>query len=326
MSRMSTIRAALGAALLAAAAALPLAPAEAAWPERPITFIVPWGAGGGTDAVARTIATLMEKDLGQPVNVVNRTGGGGVVGHQAIASAPADGYTIGMVTIEINMMHWVNLTQLTHKDYTPLALVNVDPAGLQVAADSPFKTAKDVVAAAKEGKRLKASGTGQGGIWHLAAAGMMSAAGADPTSVQWVPSQGSAPALQDLVASGIQITSVSLPEAKSMVDAGKVRNLLIMDAQRSPSAPDVPTIKEALGVDFSVGTWRGIGGPKGLPPEIAEKLVGSIKKAHESKEFKDFMGQRGFSAAWMGPQDYAAFMEKSDADLGSIMKSIGLAK
>jgi tripartite-type tricarboxylate transporter receptor subunit TctC len=183
-----------------------------------------------------------------------------------------------------------------------------------------------VVAAAKDGKRLKASGTGQGGIWHLAAAGLMSAAGADPNAVQWVPSQGSAPALQDLVASGIQITTVSLPEAKAMVDAGKVRNLLVMDDKRSPSAPDVPTVKEALGVEFAVGTWRGVGGPKGLPPEVAERLVAALKTAHESKEFQDFMGQRGFSPAWMGPQEYAAFMAKSDQELGSIMKSIGLAK
>src|SRR3989440_5884786 len=91
--------------------------AQAAWPERPITLIVPWGAGGGTDATARIIGSLLEKELGQPVNVVNRTGGSGVVGHQAIASSPADGYTIGMITVEIGMMHWVGLTNLSANDY-----------------------------------------------------------------------------------------------------------------------------------------------------------------------------------------------------------------
>ncbi|WP_207462667.1 tripartite tricarboxylate transporter substrate binding protein [Azospirillum sp. SYSU D00513] len=300
-------------------------PAEAAWPERPITFIVPWGAGGGTDAVARMLGTLLEKDLGQPVNVVNRTGGSGVVGHQAISTAKPDGYTIGMVTIEIAMMHWQGLTQLSHKDYTPLGLVNVDPAGLQVSVNSPYKTAKDVVEATKNGK-LKASGTGQGGIWHLAAAGMLSAVQMDPSAIQWVPSQGASPALTDLVASGIDITTVSLPEARPMVDAGRVKNLMVMDSQRSALAPDVPTIKEALGVDFAIGTWRGVGAPPNLPADVAETLSAALKRVHQSKEFHDFMGQRGFTPVWKDPAEFKAFMEQSDADLGKIMKSVGLAK
>src|SRR6187200_3496792 len=123
--------------------------AHAAWPERPITLIVPWGAGGGTDATARIIGTLLEKDLGQPVTVVNRTGGSGVVGHQAISTAAPDGYTIGLITVEIAMMHWQGLTDLSGTSYTPIGLVNFDPAGLQVRADSPYKTANDLVAAIK---------------------------------------------------------------------------------------------------------------------------------------------------------------------------------
>jgi tripartite-type tricarboxylate transporter receptor subunit TctC len=142
------------------------ASAHAAYPERPITLIVPWAAGGGTDATARIIGTLLEKEVGQPVNVVNRTGGSGVVGHSAIAQATPDGYTIGIITVEIGMMHWQGLTDLTGASYTPLGLVNFDPAGLQVAADSPYKTANDLIAAIKANPgKLKASGTGQGGIW-----------------------------------------------------------------------------------------------------------------------------------------------------------------
>ena len=113
--------------------------AQAAYPDRPITLIVPWGAGGGTDATARIIGTLLEKELNQPVNVVNRTGGSGVVGHSAIAQAPPDGYTIGMITVEIGMMHWQGLTELSGASYTPIGLVNADPAGFQVRADSPYK-------------------------------------------------------------------------------------------------------------------------------------------------------------------------------------------
>src|SRR5437660_2494892 len=152
----------------AALALLGLVPPAAfgAYPERPITLIVPWGAGGGTDAVARFFGAYLEKELGQPVNVVNRTGGNGVVGHSAIAQAPPDGYTIGMITVEITMLHWQGLTELGPASYTPLALVNADPAGFQVRADSSYKTVKDVLDAirANPGK-LKASGTGQ----HLAA-------------------------------------------------------------------------------------------------------------------------------------------------------------
>src|SRR3569623_1290792 len=167
------------------------------YPSRPITLIVPWGAGGGTDATARIIGSLLEKDLGQPVNVVNRTGGSGVVGHQAIATAPPDGYTIGLVTVEISMMHWQGLTDLSGASYTPIGLVNADPAGLQVRADAPYKTANDLIAAIKANPgKFKASGTGQGGIWHLAIAGMLKDLKVDPAAVPWVPSNGAAPGLQ----------------------------------------------------------------------------------------------------------------------------------
>ena len=140
MNMRNALKRILGTAALAACAAAGVGNANAAWPERPITLIVPWGAGGGTDATARIIGTLLEKELGQPVNVVNRTGGSGVVGHAAIAAAPPDGYTIGLITVEIGMMHWQGLTDLTGASYTPIGLVNADPAGLQVRADSPYKT------------------------------------------------------------------------------------------------------------------------------------------------------------------------------------------
>src|SRR5688572_1586081 len=124
--------------LLGAVAALTLglfgAVAHAAWPERPVTLIVPWAAGGGTDATARIIGSLLEKELGQPVNVVNRVGGSGVVGHQAISAAAPDGYTIGLITVEIGMLHWQGLTDISGTSYTPVGLVNFDPAGLQVRA------------------------------------------------------------------------------------------------------------------------------------------------------------------------------------------------
>ncbi len=302
--------------------------AEAAWPERPISLIVPWAAGGGTDATARIIAKVMEPDLGVPVNVVNRTGGSGVVGHSAVATAPPDGYTIGLITFEIGAMHWQGLTELTGADYTPIALMNEDPAGVIVRTDSPFKTAKellDAVKAAPKGK-FKASGTAQGGSWHIALGGMLQAAGLPADHVQWVPSTGAATALQDMVAGGVDFVTCSVPEAKSLIDAGKVKALALMGKERNATFPDVPTLKEASGLDFQLGAWRGLAGPKGLPKEVTDKLAPLAKKVYDSKEFQDFMASRGFAIVYAPPQEFAAFMKARDESTGAVMKGLGLAK
>lgn len=313
---------------LALAACGSTAFAQAWAPDRPLTLVVPWGAGGGTDAVARMLASLMEKDLGQPVNVVNRTGGSGVVGHAAIAGAAPDGYTIGLITVEIAMMHHQKLTELNPTSYTPIALVNLDPAGFQVRAESSYKTMADVLAAIKAAPpgKFKASGTGQGGIWHLALAGMLRDAKIDPASVPWVPSNGAAPGLQDLVAGGVEFVPCSLPEARSLIDAGKVRSLAVMDKTRSSLFPNVPTLKEATGSDWATGAWRGIAAPKGLPENVRARLEASVKKAYDSKDYKDFMAQRGFGTLWGNGAEFASFMAKADADMKAVMMAVGIAK
>ena len=314
-------------AVLALALTLVAGVAAAAYPDRPITLIVPWAAGGGTDATARIIGTLLEKELGQPVNVVNRTGGSGVVGHSAIASAAPDGYTIGVLTVEIGMMHWQGLTELTGTSYTPIGLVNVDPAGLSVAADSPYKTANDLIAAIKASPgKLKASGTGQGGIWHLALAGMLRDLKIDPASVPWVPSNGAAPGLQDMVAGGVQIAPVSPPEARSLIDAGKVRLLAVMADKPIAMYPNVPTLKAATGSGWTLGVWRGIGAPKNIPAEAKDKLAAAVQKVVASKDYTEFMAKQGYGVAYAGPDEFAKVMARSDADLGATMKAVGLAK
>jgi tripartite-type tricarboxylate transporter receptor subunit TctC len=314
--------------LAAALVALALAPAALAqYPNRPITLIVPWGAGGGTDATARILASIMEKELKQPINVVNRTGGSGVVGHSAIAEATADGYTIGLITVEIGMMHWQGLTKLTGTSYTPLGLVNADPAGLQVRADSPYKTAKDLLDAIKANPgKFKASGTGQGGIWHLSIAGMLKSLNVDPTTVPWVPSNGAAPGLQDLVAGGVEIVPCSIPEARALIDAGKVRSLAIMDANPPSLYPNVPPLQKALGTDWTMAAWRGMAAPKGIPKDVEAKLVDAVKKAYDSADYKKFMADRGFGVIYMPPAEFAKFMEKSSSDLGATMKAVGIVK
>jgi tripartite-type tricarboxylate transporter receptor subunit TctC len=297
------------------------------YPSRPITLIVPWGAGGGTDATARIIGSLMEKDIGQPVTVVNRTGGSGVVGHSAIALAAPDGYTIGLATVEIGMMHWQGLTELNGASYTPIGLVNFDPAGVQVRADAPYKTIHDLLAAIKANPgKLKASGTGQGGIWHLAIAGLLRDQKIDPAAVPWVPSNGAAPGLQDMIAGGVDVAPVSLPEARSLIDAGKVKSLAVMSDKPSALYPNVPTLKAALGSDWAMGAWRGIVAPKGIPAEARDKLSAALKKVAASKEYNEFMAKQGYGVVYAGPEEFAKHMAKSDAELGATMKAVGIVK
>jgi tripartite-type tricarboxylate transporter receptor subunit TctC len=329
MMRSSRREVLIGGATAGAAAALGIASAAAqTWPARPVTVVCPWGAGGGTDATARIISAILEKELKQPFNVVNRTGGSGVVGHSAIATATPDGYTLGMITVEISMMHWQGLTELKPDSYTPLALMNEDPPGVQVNVASPYKSVKelaDAIKAAPSGK-LKASGTGQGGIWHLALVGWLTAMGLKPDHVAWVPSNGAAPAMQDLAAGGLDLVTCSVPEARALIDAGKARSLAVMAAERNPAFKDVPTLKEAMGIDYTTGAWRGIAGPKGIPADVASALTAALKKVNESAEFKEFMGNRGFGIKWADGPGFAKFMDEGNKAMGVAMKAAGLSK
>ncbi|WP_211369175.1 tripartite tricarboxylate transporter substrate-binding protein [Roseospira navarrensis] len=189
---------ALGLAGLPLAGAM--AGAETPWrPDGPVTLIVPWSAGGGTDATARLIARRLTSDLGVPVPVVNRTGGSGVIGHAAIADAAPDGRTIGIATLEIGTMHAMGLTDLDHTAYTPIGLYNADPAALFVRADSAHGTAADLLDAldAAPDRALKASGSTQGGVYHLALAGMLRAAGLPVARVAWCRPRAPRPAFRN---------------------------------------------------------------------------------------------------------------------------------
>jgi len=317
-------------AILGAAAATLATPAIAQprFPARPVQLLVPWGAGGGTDATARIVAALMERELGQPFNVVNRTGGSGVVGHAAISQAVPDGYTIGMITAEICMLHWQGLTELTYRNYTPIGLVNNDPPGVQVNNTSPHQTIQALAAAIKESRpgQFKASGTGQGGIWHLALAGMLLALGLKADHVRWVPSNGAAPAMQDLAAGGLDFTTNSVVEARAMLDAGRAKALAVMSPQRLAVFPNIPTLKETLGIDWSSGAWRGIAGPPGIPDGPKAILGAALQKVYDSKDYQEFMANRGFGVVWADAAGFAAHLAAADQSLGGAMKEAGLAK
>lgn len=300
--------------------------ALAKYPERPIQIIIPWGAGGGTDATGRMIGTILKKYVGVPVNVVNRTGGQGVVGHSAIANAKADGYTLGVATVEIAMMHWVGLTKLTSDAYTPIGLYNVDPAGVQVNADSPWNSAQDMIDAMKANPgKYMGSGTSQGGIWHLALAGMLQAAGVDSAAAPWVPSKGAAPGLKELVAGGVAVVTCSPTEAGPLANAGKVKILAAMSDERMGAFPKVPTLKEQ-GIDWALGAWRSFVGPKGMPQEAIDVLVPAFAKVVKDPDFVKFMNKRGFQIVYRDPAGLKTWYKQADKDMGGVLKAVGLVK
>jgi putative tricarboxylic transport membrane protein len=315
--------------LLAAVVCVVASPTKgaAAWtPNRPVQLICAWAAGGGTDRIARMVGILLEKEIGQPVTVVNRTGGSGAVGHTAGATAAPDGHTLTIVTVELDMMHWMGLTPLTYKEFTPIALVNIDAAGVQVAQDAPWKNLKDLLDYVKANPgKAKASGTGRGGIWDLARAGMLKTAGIPGDAMPWVPSTGAATGLQELVAGGVQVVTASLVEGRSLIDAKKVRALANMAEVRDPVFPDVPTLKEQ-GLNWTMGAWRGFALPKGTSQEIQDFYVKAMDKIVKSKDFVDFMKGGPFGILYKPGKEFAAFLEEQDATFGVLMKEAGIAK
>lgn len=316
--------------ILGAGTALITAPALAQprWPVRPVQLLCPWAAGGGTDAVVRIIANLLEKELGQPFNVINRTGGSGVVGHAAIAQANPDGYTLGMITAEICMLHWQGLTEITFRNYTPLGLMNNDPPGIQVNVSSPYQNVRqlaDAIRASRPGQ-LKSSGTGQGGIWHLALAGWLMAMGLPAAHVRWVPSNGAAPAMQDLAAGGLDFTTNSVVEARAMLDANRARALAVMSNERLGVFPNIPTLKEAMNIDYATGAWRGIAGPLNLPAEARTAMNAALGRVFRSSEYTEFMNNRGFGMSYADAEGFGRHLAAADASLGDAMKAAGLAR
>ena len=204
------------------------------------------------------------------------------------------------------MMHWQGLTELTSENYTPLALVNEDPAAVTVRADAEWADLGALIEEIKANPgKLKASGTGQGGIWHLAIAGLLSELGLDPAAVPWVPSEGAAPGLQDLVAGGVDIVPASIPEARSLLDAGRVKSLAVMSSERNAAFPDVPTTQETVGVDLEhrrLARHRRAEGPAGRGRRRAHPGAGEglqqrrIQGVHGRPRLRHALGGRATSS------------------------------
>lgn len=284
------------------------------YPEENVEIICPWGSGGGTDQLARFMAEELEEEFGgeHSFSVVNKTGGGGAVGHGEGAYAKPDGHTITLVTLEIASMHWMGKTPLDYDDFEFVIQLNQDPAGVIVRDDAPYDNINDLIDDVKEDPgSFQFSGSGAGTIWDLARVGMLDEAGIDPNDVKWVPTDGAAPSIKELLGEHVDVITCSVPEAQSQLESGELKALGVMGDERLDQYPDIPTLKEQ-GLDWSAGTWRGLAVPKGTPDEVVNELYEKALEITETEEYKEFMSETGFGIKIRDPQEFHEFVKEED--------------
>ncbi|MEN9500235.1 MAG: hypothetical protein RIS83_2055 [Pseudomonadota bacterium] len=292
--------------LLASALAAPaIAQAQAGWrPDRQITMIVAYAAGGGTDTAARTVARFMEMDLGQPVVVLNRPGAGGEIGFTELARARPDGYTIGFInTPTIVTVPIERRARFTLDDFSLIGNIVDDPGGMWVLPDSPYKTLADLLAAAKAQPGTIGYGTtGIGSDDHLATLALERASG---SKFLHIPFGGSAVVKQNLLSRTIPLAVMNMAEGLNDWRQGIMRPLAQMGETRWDRAPDVPTLRD-LGFDVVEGSMRGMAAPAGMPPEILARLSESVKKTVDNPEFQKLADQQFLPLRFLAPEAYRA--------------------
>lgn len=306
-------------------AATPAALAQSDYPDRPVSIVVPWAAGGGADTIVRLFAIDFEQAMGVPINVVNRTGGNGVVGHTAIATARPDGYTLGACTSEIGYFDRLGLAPLTPDSFTLVSRLGTIPAGLTVRSGT-YESAESLVAALRAGETVRASGSGIAGPWHLAIAGLLASLDQPATSVNFIPSQGGAPALQDLVAGGLDLFTGSPVEARALAQAGEVDILAVMADERMAAFPDTPTLAEAAGVDWTYANWFSLCAPADLPQDVLDKVAEAGERAMSAPQLRQTLAERGVSPTWESPEAFRAFADESRRTIGDLLVDLQLAR
>jgi len=301
---MATRRTLLGAASLVAAGGTPPLPARASdWqPDRSITMIVAYAAGGGTDTAARTLARFMERDLGQPVVITNRPGAGGEIGFSELARAKPDGYTIGftntptIITIPIERQARFRLD-----DFAFIANIVDDPGGMWVQADSPIRS---VAALVEEARRrpgeISYGTTGVGSDDHLAMLALQRLTG---TRFLHVPFGGSSQVRTALLGRQLALAVVNMAEGIADWRQGLIRPLGAMSTGRWEGAAEVPTLRE-LGFDVVEGSMRGVGAPAGMPRPVLDRIALSVRRAVEHPEFKAAAQQQLLPLRYLGPDEY----------------------
>ncbi len=300
--------------LLIAAGIMMSASAVAAdYPTKNIRLVVPFGAGGGTDAVGRTLANSAKDILGQNIAVMNRTGGAGAVGMSFGAQQRADGYTLTVVTREIASLPQMGLMQHDASDFKLIRLVNLDPAVVLVPADSPFNTINDLIAEAKKGEgKVKFASTAAPNFY------LMALEKDQGIKLNAIPYNGASEAIPAVLGKHTDVTMVTPGEAIAQLRSGQLKALGVMSEERISYIPDVPTLKEQ-GVEVTTGTWRGIGAPKDTPDEIIDILGKAFDEAMATEEFKDFMAKGAMTIHPMNAQEFTQFVEQDTKALGALI-------
>jgi len=309
------------AALFAAAAAL-LGNAHAAdFPTHPIELIVPFGAGGGTDALARAFADTSRKFLPETIVVNNKPGASGMIGWQEVLNAKPDGYKLAVMTVEITTLPHLGLSKFTYEDFTPIARMNFDPAAITVKADAPWNTVEEFIAAAKKANgEMKVGNSGNGSIWHLAAASVEDRTGAKFTHI---PYQGAAPAVLSLLGGHIDAVAVSPAEVAPHLASGKLKMLAVMADQRLKAFDKVPTLKER-GIDVSIGAWRGLGGPKNLPKDVTETLKALAQKVMAEPQMREAMDKLALGYSYGDDTAFRATMARDNENFKALIPKLNL--
>ena len=304
-------------AILALAGA---ASAQAAWPERPITMVVPFPPGGPTDLVARVLAKQLTDQLGQTVVVENKGGANGNIGMQYAAAAKPDGYTVlyNTSSIALSPNLYRSLAFDPVKDFAPVSSTAVIPLVLLVHPSVPAPDTRAFVQYAREHPgKLSYGSAGAGNVTHLGALLLMRSLQIDAVHV---PYRGSAPAMTDLVGGQVQLMTNTLNDSLGFIREGKLRALAVTSGTRSEQLPEVPTVAETVVPGFEMGAWQGVVVPAGTPTPIIDKLNAEIRRALQSPEMTKQLKAQGAQALGSTPQEYATYIKSEIARWGEVVK------
>jgi len=313
----------LRAALIAIGALLAANALAQGYPAKPVKVVVPYPPGGPTDIVARLVSQKLAEQTGQQFVVENRAGAGGNIGAEAVARAPADGYTLLVATTAhaINPSLFKSLGYDLQKDFAPVSQLTGGPLVIVVNPSLPAKNVRELIALAKSkpgGLNLASSGNGQS--THLSAELFSSMAG---IKMNHVPYKGSAPALTDVIAGQADLMFDTMLSAMPQAKTGKLRALAVTSAARSPAAPDLPTVAESGLPGYEAIAWNGLLAPAGTPKDVVAKLNAELKRTLDLPEVKERFAAQGFGAAWGPPEKFAAFLQSELAKWAKVVKVSG---
>ena len=308
---------------LLALAAMPQAAAQA-YPDRPLRLVVGFAPGGGTDVLARLIAMRLSERLGQPVTVENRPGGNMIIGMEAVAKAPADGYTIGMAATPTvtNPALYAKLPFDTAKDFTWVTQLTTSGLVLLAHPDVPAATVKDVIALAKRdpGKLVYGS-SGNGGSVHLSGVMFEKLAGIGMTHVAY---KGNGPAITDLLAGRVAFVFGDIPQVAPYIKSGKLKALAVTTQRRVPSLPEVPSMVEAGVPGYEVPVWYGVLAPANLPRPITALLAREMREVMNLPSVREQFTGWGVQAVGSAPEEFDAFIRAELSKWAGVIKSANI--